>query len=121
MNHGAYVRFPTAGLVIEAANIDISILPLTPTVTDIAGQSTVPPFTDDGYWLTPYGTPGTGSANTTHLAGHSWEGRDAPFNRCSTETDIGDTVVLTTATGSMNYVVDSVTTHDKDSHKASEI
>ncbi|MBG6219073.1 hypothetical protein IWX75_003564 [Arthrobacter sp. CAN_A6] len=108
-------------ITVEAAGIDVSVLPLSPTGADIASQSIVPPFTDDGYWLTSYGTPGDGSTNTTYITGHSWEGREAPFDRFSTDTEAGDTITLATETGTMNYVVDSITTHDKDSLKTSEI
>lgn len=117
--------FPAAtapiGLQVEAAGIEVAILPLTPTATDLNGQSIVPPLTEDGYWLTPYGTPGTGSDNTTYVVGHSWEGRDAPFDRFSTNTEIGDIIVLTTATGSIKYRVDSIITYEKASLKATEI
>ncbi|MDP9696744.1 UNVERIFIED_ORG: hypothetical protein J2X79_004327 [Arthrobacter globiformis] len=112
---------PPIGLTVEAAGIEVAILPLTPTDTDIAGQSIIPPLTEDGYWLTPYGTPGTGSDNTTYVVGHSWEGREVPFDRFSTETEVGDTVVLTTTAGSINYVVDSVTTYEKASLRATQI
>ncbi|MBG6185186.1 hypothetical protein IWX65_003165 [Arthrobacter sp. CAN_A214] len=109
------------GLTVEAAGIDVAVLPLIPTGADIASQSIVPPFTDDGYWLASYGTPGDASTNTTYITGHSWEGREAPFDRFSTDTEAGDTITVTTGTGTLDYVVDSITTHDKDSLKASEI
>ncbi|MFJ6003749.1 class F sortase [Arthrobacter sp. NPDC092385] len=99
----------------------MAILPLTPTDADLASQSLVPPLTLDAYWLTPYGFPGSGSVNTTYIAGHSWEGRDAPFNRLSNEALVGSEFTLATRTGDITYVVDSVITHDKDTLKNSSI
>ncbi|MBJ2122041.1 class F sortase [Arthrobacter sp. MSA 4-2] len=106
---------------VEAAGIDVAVLPLQPTAAEVASQSIVPPFTDDGYWLSSYGTPGAGSINTTYITGHSWEGREAPFDRFSTHTEVGDTVTVTTKTGTLRYTVDSITTHDKDTLKTSDI
>ncbi|WP_294566353.1 class F sortase [uncultured Arthrobacter sp.] len=106
---------------VEAAGIDVAVLPLQPTAADVASQSIVPPFTDDGYWLSSYGAPGAGSANTTYITGHSWEGREAPFDRFSTHTEVGDTVTVTTQTGTLRYTVDAITTHDKDTLKTSDI
>ncbi|GAA1131150.1 class F sortase [Arthrobacter flavus] len=108
-------------LTIEAAGIDVTILPLTPTDAELATQSIIPPFTDDGYWLSSYGQPGRGSTNTTYLTGHSWEGRDAPFNRLSTQAAPGNLVTVETATGTLKYSVDSITTYNKDTLKDSEI
>jgi sortase (surface protein transpeptidase) len=39
----------------------------------------------------------------------------------STETEIGDTVVLTTAAGSIKFVIDSVSTYEKASLRQAEI
>ncbi|WP_155853816.1 class F sortase [Arthrobacter sp. H5] len=101
--------------------MDMKILPLTPTAEDEASQSLVPPLTDDAYWLTTFGKPGDGSTDTTYITGHSWEGREAPFNRLSGDAKIGDTITLTTETGKLEYVIDSVTTHDKNTLKDSDI
>jgi hypothetical protein len=108
-------------ITVEAAGIDVAVLPLQPTGAEIESQSIVPPFTDDGYWLTSYGMPGAGSNNTTYITGHSWEGREAPFDRFSTDTDVGDAVTVSTGAGTLHYVVDSITTHDKDTLKTSDI
>ena len=108
-------------LSIKAAGIDMKVLPLTPSTQELADQSLVPPLTLDAYWLTAYGVPGAGSSNTTYIAGHSWDGREAPFNRLSNSSLVGAAVTVTTATGKLDYVVDSVTTHDKSSLKDSEI
>lgn len=87
----------------------------------MAEQAIVPPLTEDGYWLASYGQPGQGSTNTTYLTGHSWEDTESPFNRLSTQTSVGDTITLETETGSLTYVVDSITTHNKETLKNSDI
>lgn len=112
---------PPRELSIESAEFTVPVLPLTPTEADLAAQSLVPPETLDGYWLTNYGTPGEGSDNTVYITGHSWEDRDSPFNRLSSDVEAGDLVTLTTAEGEIAYVVDSVTTHNKDTLKDSDI
>lgn len=112
---------PPNELTIESANVNVAILPLTPTETDLETQSLVPPETLDGYWLTNYGTPGEGSENTVYITGHSWEDRDSPFNRFSSDVEVGDAVTLTTEEGTIEYVVDSITTHNKDTLKDSDI
>lgn len=112
---------PPREISIESANFTVPVLPLTPTEADLAAQSLVPPETLDGYWLTNYGAPGEGSENTVYVTGHSWEDRDSPFNRLSSDVKVGDTVELTTAEGEITYVVDSVTTHNKDTLKDSDI
>ena len=86
-----------------------------------ASQTVEPPATKDGYWLTPFGTPGQGSANTTYVIGHSWEGADAPFNHLSSSAAVGDLFEVDTATGTIPYRVDSVTTYLKSSLKDSPI
>ncbi|MHA7240940.1 class F sortase [Arthrobacter sp. TMS1-12-1] len=108
-------------LSFPAAGIEMAVLPLTPSDADLAAQALVPPLTVDAYWLTSYGIPGGGSSNTTYIAGHSWDGRDAPFNALSDETLVGTEFTLTVETGDLTYVVDSVTTHDKDTLKDSDI
>lgn len=112
---------PPQRLVYPAAEIDIVIHPLEPSGADQASQTIIPPPTMDGYWLTPYGTPGAGSINTTYVAGHSWQDREAPFNRLSTRAAVGDPLTVTTATGDVAYRVDSVTTYVKSGLKDSPI
>ncbi|MFE4544793.1 class F sortase [Arthrobacter sp. NPDC056727] len=111
---------PTA-VSIDAADLKVRVLPLTPSADELASESLVPPLTLDAYWLTSYGVPGAGSTNTTYIVGHSWDGRDAPFNRLSDESLVGKAVTVTTAKGTLKYVVDSVTTHDKNTLKDSDI
>jgi hypothetical protein len=111
---------PTA-VSIAAADLDVRVLPLTPSADELASESLVPPLTLDAYWLTSYGMPGAGSSNTTYVVGHSWDGRDAPFNRLSDESLVGKAITVTTAKGALRYVVDSVATHDKSTLKDSDI
>lgn len=108
-------------LSVETADIDVAVLALKPSSSDVANQSIIPPFTDDGYWLSSYGTLGAGSVNTTYIVGHSWEGREAPFDRFSSHTTVGDRIDVVTTAGTVSYVVDSITTHEKDTLRSSEI
>ncbi|NOJ61385.1 class F sortase [Arthrobacter sp. 260] len=108
-------------LSMESAHLSVQVLELTPNDDEVASQSIVPPLTDDGYWLSSYGKPGLGSTNTTYLAGHSWEGREAPFNRLSTHAAPGDTITLETQTGTLDYVVDTIATYNKETLKNSDI
>ena len=112
---------PPVRLTVEDAQLDVTVLPLTPSEQERAAGLLVPPDTLDAYWLTPYGVPGEGSQNTTYITGHSWEGRDAPFNRLSDPGLVGSEVEVQTETGTLEYVVDSVVTHDKTTLKDSEI
>jgi len=111
---------PTA-VSVDAVDLDVRVLPLTPSADEMASESLVPPLTLDAYWLTSYGVPGAGSTNTTYIVGHSWDGRDAPFNRLSDKSLVGKAVTVTTAKGTLRYLVDSVTTHDKNTLKDSDI
>ncbi|GAB15001.1 hypothetical protein ARGLB_080_00650 [Arthrobacter globiformis NBRC 12137] len=111
---------PTA-VSVDAVDLDVRVLPLTPSADELASESLVPPLTLDAYWLTSYGVPGAGSTNTTYIVGHSWDGRDAPFNRLSDKSLVGKAVTVTTAKGTLRYLVDSVTTHDKNTLKDSDI
>lgn len=104
-----------------AAGIDVPIHPLQPTAGEAASQSIVPPETKDGYWLTPFGTPGSGSANTTYIIGHSWVDQDAPFNHLSTAAAPGGLLTVTTAAGSLSYKVESIATYSKAELKESPI
>lgn len=108
-------------LAVEDAQFDVTVLPLTPSEQELATELLVPPDTLDGYWLTPYGMPGEGSENTTYITGHSWEDRDAPFNRLSDPGLVGSEIELETGAGTLEYVVDSVVTHDKNTLKDSDI
>ena len=104
-----------------SAGIDVAVYPMGIDQAAQESQSIVPPFTLDGYWLSPFGAPGYGSANTTYIVGHSWEDRDAPFNRLSSHAMPGDTFAVTTGTGTLTYQVDSVTTYLKSTLKDSDI
>ena len=104
-----------------AAGIDVPVHPLQPTAGEAASQSIVPPETKDGYWLTPFGSPGTGSTNTTYIIGHSWVDQDAPFNHLSTAAAPGGVLTVTTAGGALSYRVDSIATYSKAELKDSPI
>ncbi|QCB97169.1 class F sortase [Arthrobacter sp. PAMC25564] len=101
-----------------AAGMDVVVHPLQP---DADSQSIVPPETMDGYWLSTFGSPGAGSTNTTYIIGHSWEGLDAPFNHLSSAAAPGDRFAVTTATGVVEYTVDSVATYRKSTLKDSSV
>lgn len=118
-------KFPPAAaptrIVYPAAGLDVVIHPLRPTPEELESQAIVPPITVDGYWVSDFGMPGAGSTNTTYILGHSWEGRDAPFNRLSAASAPGDIFEAITASGTMRYRVDSVDTYVKASLKDSPI
>jgi hypothetical protein len=104
-----------------SAAFDVRVHALDLDAAAQASQTVEPPATKDGYWLTPFGTPGQGSANTTYVIGHSWDGADAPFNHLSSAAAVGDSFEVDTATGTIPYRVDSVTTYLKSSLKDSPI
>jgi hypothetical protein len=112
---------PPQRLVYPAADIDVVVHPLDPSAEDKERQTIIPPPTMDGYWLTPYGVPGAGSTNTTYVVGHSWQDREAPFNRLSNRAAAGDLLTVATGTGELGYRVDSVTTYVKSGLKDSPI
>lgn len=107
-------------ITYAAAGMDVTIHPLDPP-GDAESQGIVPPETTDGYWLTPFGTPGEGSSNTTYIVGHSWDGLDAPFNHLSSAAVPGDMLSVATATGILRYAVESVTTYTKSTLKDSPV
>jgi sortase (surface protein transpeptidase) len=104
-----------------AAGFDVPIHALDLDAEAQASQTIEPPATKDGYWLTAFGIPGQESENTTYVIGHSWEGADAPFNHLSSAAAVGDGFEVDTATGTIPYKVDSVTTYLKSSLKDSPI
>lgn len=108
-------------ITYAAAGMDVVVHPLDPGAGVAGSGSIVPPETTDGYWLTPFGAPGLGSDNTTYVVGHSWEGRDAPFNHLSTAAVPGDTFTVATKTAVLTYTVDSVTTYAKSTLKDSPV
>jgi hypothetical protein len=110
----ARIRYPSAAF-------DVPVHALELDVAAQVSQTIVPPATKDGYWLTRFGSPGNGSANTTYVIGHSWEGADAPFNHLSSAARVGDLFEVDTAAGTIPYRVDSVATYLKDSLKDSPI
>lgn len=120
---------PPPGPVLPAAAAPLRIrypaadfnVPVHPLKLDSRAKTIEPPPTKDGYWLSPYGSPGKGSTNTTYVIGHSWDGVDAPFNHLSSQAATGDRFAVDTASGTVTYRVDSITTYLKDSLKDSPI
>jgi hypothetical protein len=112
---------PPLRLIYPAATIDVVIHPLEPSGTEQAERTIVPPATMDGYWLTPFGIPGAGSQNTTYIIGHSWQDREAPFNRLSTKTAAGDRLTVITSTGELTYQVEEIITYVKSGLKDSHV
>lgn len=108
-------------LSIDSVGFDADVLPYDPTDEDLAGGALVPPQTYSGYRLTPYGMPGEGSTNTTYIAGHSYDEVELPFNKLSDPALVGDELEVETVDGTLDYVVDSVTTYEKDTLKDSDI
>jgi LPXTG-site transpeptidase (sortase) family protein len=101
--------------------MDQGVLPLSQTEEEKTSGSIVPLATPEAYWLSPYGSPGPGSTNTTYIVGHSWEGRSTAFNNISTRSRLGDQLMLTTAKGSLSYQVTAITTENKETLRASGI
>lgn len=93
--------YPTAGA-------SVPVHPLTPTAADLAARAIEPPDTKDAYWLTIYGQPGAGSADTTYIVAHRWVGADAPFNHIGEKAKPGDAFTLATTTGALQYRVAAV-------------
>lgn len=60
------------------------------------------------YWISRYGQPGQGSTDTVYIVGHSMEGGGWQLNKLSYGVNVGDTVQLQTANGTVKYVVDNV-------------
>lgn len=58
-------------------------------------------------WWAESGLPGTSTQQTVVVVGHNYSKRDAPFKALAA-VQPGDTVVLQTATGVLNYDVESV-------------
>lgn len=108
-------------IVYPAVGMDQAVLPLSPTEQEASLGSLIPPPTPDAYWLTPYGTPGQGSTNTTYIVGHSWEGRPSPFNEISSRAQPGDRLTISTAQGPLVFTVDEITTEYKDTLRDSAI
>jgi LPXTG-site transpeptidase (sortase) family protein len=112
---------PPQWISYPAAGIELAVLPLTPSADELAAGALVPPMTMDAYWLTNYGQPGSDSNNTTYIVGHSWDKADAPFNRLSNQSAVGDELSVGTATGTIKYRVQSVTTHSKNTLRTSDV
>ena len=108
------IRYPSAAF-------DVPVHPLDLDGEAQSSRTIEPPATKDGYWLTPFGIPGSGSNNTTYVIGHSWEGADAPFNHLSSAAAVGDRFDVETAAGTISYRVESITTFVKSGLKDSPV
>lgn len=97
-------------LLYPGANADVVVDPLTLTAAELATGEVDPPRTTDAYWLTNYGRPGPGSADTTFIISHRWIGQDAPFNRIGAIAKPGDRFTLN---GVLDFTVSEVNTFDK--------
>ncbi|NUS35220.1 MAG: class F sortase [Pseudarthrobacter sp.] len=104
-----------------SADFDVTVHPLDLDSAAQSSRTIEPPATKDGYWLTTFGVPGSGSGNTTYVIGHSWEGADAPFNHLSSAAAAGDLFDVATAAGTISYRVEDVSTYDKSSLKDSPV
>lgn len=104
---------PPLALLYPGADAVVAVLPLTPNSQDLSNGQVEPPQTKDGYWLTNYGKPGTGSTDTTYVIGHRWIAEDAPFNRIGTKARPGDSFTVQTETGTLDYTITSVETYNK--------
>lgn len=112
---------PPVRIYYPSAAFDVVVRPLDVDGTAQSSRTIEPPATKDGYWLTAFGVPGSGSGNTTYVIGHSWEGADAPFNHLSSAAAAGDQFDVATAAGTISYRVESVTTYDKSNLKDSPV
>jgi len=108
------IRYPSAAF-------DVPVHPLDLDGEAQSSRTIEPPATKDGYWLTPFGIPGSGSNNTTYVIGHSWEGADAPFNHLSSAAAVGDRFDVETAAGTISYRVESIKTFVKSGLKDSPV
>ncbi|HEX9088656.1 MAG TPA: class F sortase [Arthrobacter sp.] len=113
----APVGSPPLHITYPAIGMNQGILPLAPEAG--AQASIIPPITTSAYWLIPYGSPG--SADTTYIVGHSWEGLDTAFNHLSSVAKRGDRITITTAAGVGTYTVTGLSTENKSTLKDSPI
>lgn len=100
--------------ILEVPEIGLraTIEPYTDDDVEAHGGAVKPPSLDTVAWWTGGGWPGSDSADTVYLYGHTWR-EPAVFNRLK-ELSAGSRVVLTTEAGRLVYVVDRCLTVDKD-------
>ncbi|MGY1839222.1 class F sortase [Modestobacter sp. SYSU DS0985] len=101
-------------LAVPSVGLDVAVLPHTPR-----GGVIDPPSMVDGYWIEPYGEPGTQPDNTVYIAGHSWTKGAAAFNALmpgdhGAGISTGDVVTVRTPGGSVDYTVSHTERYDKD-------
>jgi hypothetical protein len=83
-------------------------------VTDANGDVN-PPTLQEAYWITDRGVePGTTADNTVYMACHSWSQGDAPCSRVSQHATAGQHVLVTTANGVLDYLIQDTKLYSKD-------
>ena len=107
-------RASSVRLEVPSVGLDVPVLPYTPR-----GGVIDPPSMVDGYWVQPYGEPGTEPDNTVYIAGHSWTKGAAAFNALmpgdhGAGVSTGDVVTVQTPGGSVDYTVSRTERYDKD-------
>lgn len=107
-------RTSSVRLEVPSVGLDVPVFAYTPR-----GGVIDPPSMVDGYWVQPYGEPGTEPDNTVYIAGHSWTKGAAAFNALmpgdhGAGVSAGDVVTVQTAGGSVDYTVSRTERYDKD-------
>lgn len=91
---------------VPDVGIDLTVRPIDPVQGRID-----PPSIADAFWIEDYGLPGTDAVNTVYLVGHSSLELDAAFNPLldvehqQSVLEAGDTVLVTTSAGVLEYAV----------------
>ena len=101
-------------MLVEAPAIGLraAVTPWTDEQVAAHGGAVTPSTLWEVAWWTGGGIPGSHADNTVYLYGHTWTG-PAVFNRVR-ELGRGDTVVMTTRAGRLEYVVGQTFTVAKD-------
>lgn len=103
----------SAPVLVEAASIGLraDVAPYTNEDVAAAGGAVRPPDLWTVSWWTGGGTPGSDADNTVYLYGHTWR-EPAVFNGIK-DLSPGDSVVVTTQTGRVTYLVERSFVVDK--------
>jgi hypothetical protein len=96
--------------VVEAPSIALraAVSPYTAAEVTANGGAVQPATLWTVSWWTGGGTPGSHADNTVYLYGHTWR-EPAVFNRIK-ELEPGASVIVTTRTGRLEYVVEGIFT-----------
>ena len=91
--------------LVEAPSIGLraAVTPYTPAQVAAQAGAVEPSSLWEVVWWTGGGTPGSHAGNTVYLYGHTWK-EPAVFNRLK-ELEPGASVIVTTRTGCLEYVV----------------